>query len=551
MSTKVDGSESVSVVEPSFNADISTASSRKRIFGFLEEKWNRIQIGHQGTSSVERLESFDYYCKTASWTRVVVVYVIAPIPALSTALLLECLPLQSPSEGWAANWVFWIRLTLTTAVMGCAGMSKLVTLVPDLDPTFFRRQLVACSASAAYVGTALIAAIIIGFPIPLMWYVGGFVVGIYAQVIMVLVFGREPFVNRSATLQRFIPYFAAIMTLCNIYPLYKILDGFVPKQFAAKQFMVRCTRGLEDFMAQIVAMTVDFFSALFVSACMSTTSSMYLSMLFIAADIGQSLLEFWDVRSNANTVKQLLLDRHESSLRFKGGVSITAIKNSRESTFNLVDWILAVTRDPFAVDITLLKNSLLSSSAVSRTTEQTLQVLEISGIFSAASNTSRHHPRLLPRSIRVANATILPKNSDQVTAFTTAPSLESIKDEHGVNHETSDRLRHTATSESLVRQGLRLLFHCEYLTLVEYVECVVPLVFMIYKSVLKQLPNAVYYPGGADKWETGAVTNILIFAALEVVSLLLLHFYLQRQFSFSPLYQLAFVDLYGATTTQW
>ncbi|KAG4224333.1 hypothetical protein PC116_g27213 [Phytophthora cactorum] len=73
-------------------------------------------------------------------------------------------------------------------------------------------------------------------------------------------------------------------------------------------FKIECTREMEDFVAQIVATTADFFSALFVSVCISTTTSMYLSMLFIAADIGQSLLEFWDIRVNANTVLRLLRD---------------------------------------------------------------------------------------------------------------------------------------------------------------------------------------------------------------------------------------------------
>lgn len=89
-------------------------------------------------------------------------------------------------------------------------------------------------------------------------------------------------------------------------------------------------------------------------------------------------------------------------------------------------------------------------------------------------------------------------------------------------------------------QSLQLLFHCEYLAWVEYVECVVPLVFVTYKLVLHQLPNAAYYPDTQGDWNTAALINMLVFAALEVGSLLLLHHSLQRKFAFSPLYQLAF-----------
>ncbi|KAE9331779.1 hypothetical protein PR003_g14840 [Phytophthora rubi] len=95
--------------------------------------------------------------------------------------------------------------------------------------------------------------------------------------------------------------------------------------------------------------------------------------------------------------------------------------------------------------------------------------------------------------------------------------------------------------KTLIFEALQLLFQCEYLVLVEYIECLVPLVFAIYKSILRLLPNVIYYPAGVGNWGTSAVENTLIYAALEATSLLLLHYFLRRKFEFSPLYQLAFV----------
>lgn len=86
-----------------------------------------------------------------------------------------------------------------------------------------------------------------------------------------------------------------------------------------------------------------------------------------------------------------------------------------------------------------------------------------------------------------------------------------------------------------------MLFYCECLLLAEYVECVVPLLLVTYKEILRQLPNAIYYPDGVGIWGTSAIANTLAFAALEAGSLLLLLYFLQRKFVFSPLYQLAFV----------
>ncbi|KAL3666847.1 hypothetical protein V7S43_007797 [Phytophthora oleae] len=123
-------------------------------FARLEEGWNAIQVGRQGSYSVERLKSFDHYL---------------------TVVLLECMPLRSPSDGWAANWVFWIHLTLMSFVMVFAGTSQVVTLVPDMNPTFIRRQLVVWLATILYVGGFLVAASSLSvFPIPLQLYIGGF-----------------------------------------------------------------------------------------------------------------------------------------------------------------------------------------------------------------------------------------------------------------------------------------------------------------------------------------------------------------------------------------
>ncbi|GMF14685.1 unnamed protein product [Phytophthora lilii] len=221
------------------------------------------------------------------------------------------------------------------------------------------------------MATFLFGASVIGFPVPLMWYTGGFVVGLYVPLMQLMAFGLEPFKKTSPchrNLQRHIHYFNAYMALLNIFPLCKVLYDFVPVAYrsiaviilpiwrlAAKQYMVRSTRDMEDFIPGIVAMSVDFFSALFVSVCMTTQSSMYLSMLFIAADIGQSVLEFQDVRANAGTVIDLLRDRHASSERLKMSSSKHLSLTSTLKFTRLVDLILEATRDPQAFHITSLK----------------------------------------------------------------------------------------------------------------------------------------------------------------------------------------------------
>ncbi|KAG2983187.1 hypothetical protein PC118_g9576 [Phytophthora cactorum] len=69
------------------------------------------------------------------------------------------------------------------------------------------------------------------------------------------------------------------MTLIGIYPLYKVLYSHVPLayrsivviilpiwKFAAKSFVARSSRQLEDYIPELAASSVDFFGTLFVSS---------------------------------------------------------------------------------------------------------------------------------------------------------------------------------------------------------------------------------------------------------------------------------------------
>ncbi|KAF1789008.1 hypothetical protein GQ600_8134 [Phytophthora cactorum] len=419
--------------------------------------------------------------------------------------------------------MFWIRLTLTTAIMGFAAMSKLVTLVPDLNPTFSRRQLVTWGASAAYVGTALPAAIVIGFPVPLMWYLGGFFVGIHVQAMLLLVFGREPFMKTSAcrpNLQRFVRRLAASLTLANIYPLYKVLYGFVPVQNRGIVAVLICRFG--SFVLNILsALSFPYASHHNINVSLDA---------FHAADIGQSLLEFWDIRVNANTVLRLLRDRHASSQRLK--MSKSERFSRTPSTSNLVAWILAVTRDPTAAYVW----SLLPSSDVSKTSTDVAGA-EVSIVYRDASS---QPPRLLPRAIRVAKAAIFPEHSNQVAVFTaeTEATARAIKEK-----TVPTTIRLTASDTLELPQKDPKAYSCfianTYVGRVRRVYCAA-----YFRGVPVSTQTATecgVLPWRGDNWETGAMTNILVFAALEIASLLLLHFFLQCKFSFSPLYQLAFV----------
>lgn len=121
--------------------------------------------------------------------------------------------------------------------------------------------------------------------------------------------------------------------------------------------------------------------------------------------------------------------------------------------------------------------------------------------------------------------------NSKIQAYQNSPSSTSSANPKQASVERSKRI---------IQQGLQLLFHCEYLALVEYVECVIPLVFMTYKTLLVHLPNIVYYPSQFASWNLSSATNILVYALMEVGSFVLLEKFLRRSFAYAPLHQLAF-----------
>ncbi|ETL39138.1 hypothetical protein L916_09464 [Phytophthora nicotianae] len=422
------------------------------------------------------------------------------------------------------------------------GIAAFNLLVPNFGLTVKRRILVAIGTCVGYVGTCLfaVATKIVGFPIPFVWQGGGLLVGVYTPMMFLLVFGLSPFAQNSPFrphIRRYLRLLLAYMSLGAVFPLYKLLYESVPDvykggalvvlplwKFAAKHYIIWASRELEDFIPVIVAMTVDFFSAMFVSVCISSSGSLYLSFLFIAVDVGQTMLEFREVRTNAQTVLDLIENRYGSTASVHYDNENSA---SDSDTTKLLPKILAITRNPVAFSVTSLKRIRLCACLphpITKEQTEKIKILEASGMYGPKGLISGRRRRRSRRQHQGARRLL------KGTSILPEPSARCVPD---------NMMPTGGKPRELVEQSLQLLFHCEYLALVEYVECVIPLVFATNKMVLTHLPNVVYYPGNTN-WGMIALANIFIFALLEVGSLLLLNYFFQRKFAFSPQYQLAF-----------
>jgi hypothetical protein len=109
--------------------------------------------------------------------------------ANSCPVLLESLPLQPPSDGWSANWVFWLRFELMEMMVSFVGNGTLSCFIPDLSFTFGKRLCAALGVSLAFTGTCLFAASTFAFPVPFTRQFGVIPVGVYSVATMRLVLG--------------------------------------------------------------------------------------------------------------------------------------------------------------------------------------------------------------------------------------------------------------------------------------------------------------------------------------------------------------------------
>ncbi|KAL8015660.1 hypothetical protein Plhal710r2_c030g0113311 [Plasmopara halstedii] len=496
-----------------------------RMWSCLEKIWKGIQVGRQGSYSVERLESFNAYCQVTSRTRVILLCLLTPVPTLAVAILLECLPLRHPSEGWKANWMFWVQMS------------------------HVKNFTIAFLLTVMTVTTMILLSIKIGFPLPFTEQIGNVVTAVYIPVLFVLVLGKAPFANNSNCRPYFVRFRRcqhAYMALAIIYPYYKALYDLIPLQyrkftilmlpiwkFGAKYVVIGATRELEDFMPQLLSFTVDLYSSLLMSVCMSSAGSLFLSSLFIVVDVGQTILKFHELRANAFVVVQLLNQQRLSQ-------GFLQSESSTES-LELLAMILVVTRDPCASNIVSMRGVRLHACLPHPLPEERLkqlQILEASGLYCKNDTNNPRSARQCNFISRCYNRTLVQPIEPNLVNISTRQSTQTV----AYHSEVSDvKAKNGKRSKELVLEGLQLLFHCEYLALVEYIECIVPTVYVTYMSILEMLPNIVYYPGGAGKWGVFAILNIVLFAMFEIGSFLFLNHFIQRKFKVSPMYQVAFV----------
>lgn len=571
--------------------------------------WRSVQISHRGQYSIERLMAMDVYCRSTSILRIVFVCIATPLPALVISLLIELIPLQSPSAGSFANWGFWLRFWTTLGIMNLTMMWQLRVLIPELQFTLSKCVLASVIATSTYIGSAALVGELTVFPVPFLVALGGGTAVTISCTTILIVLGIRPSAMDSEVKTQLKHFFRLSFNcgvLLTVYPAYSALFlsaapwsqsalilGLQVFKLTMKNMMARALVHLEDFMPEYVVLLVDVFNMLYLTSCMQNASSIHTMVLIIGLDCSQSLWEIRSIMKRVTTMKFL--------------VEQIAQRSSRAGNSDFLELALYVCRTAGSTHRDGAKSIHLRACLphkISREDAKLLETLETQNIFARGGREPRrrslpaggmiHSQSLVQTFARVMPQPDAPLASVRpVTATTTTTPVVSIQPREAtplrvtlprrLNKLDSQggalnvaacigTFRALSSSErndiTLLHETLQSLFHVEYVMLVEFVECIIPFIYIIYSFVRSTMPSEKYYPhshhsddnndddtAGEDSlWSLFA--NVMLYTGLEFASFVMLNVMYWRKLRFLPLYQLGFVlenqiDLVQSKLVMW
>lgn len=268
-----------------------------------------------------RLQSFTQYSHTTSWLRVVIVSVLSFVPSFACTVLIELLPLRSPSEGWRANWMYWIRLYLSTTTFSFGIAIQMTVLIPAAGLKAKHLVLIAIGASAGATLEIMVMARYWRFPVPFTSILAtpGFQISRYV-CLRLSIGAREwqenPEIKKQVSDASKIALIQS--TLVLVYPVYNAiflrLDGLAQVafvlvlptlRFAFKRLYARVANRLPA-ASTFGPASIELFDALYLFKCMQSASSILSGAVLIIVDLIQNIYHFHHLHKLVQDVEQKL-----------------------------------------------------------------------------------------------------------------------------------------------------------------------------------------------------------------------------------------------------
>ncbi|KAK1932325.1 hypothetical protein P3T76_012319 [Phytophthora citrophthora] len=273
------------------------------------EFWEAAQVELHGFYSVERVRELIAYNQRVSILRALVVMFLIPWPCVIITILVDMIPLRSPSEGLEANYLFILRVFLAFWVATIVINLQFRHSVPSAPLPNWR--IVISGAFSAVLTTSVVYALsmAIGFPLPFgiitvspAW-VAFMLIPLLSflkkaradpQVWPLVINTLKVWVCQESLVVIYPTYFYIFTTLpANLKTWYAFLLPII--KIFLRNVMSRTVVHLNDEIPEVVLMNVEVFNSLFMSYCMQNTPSILTTLGLIAIDGAQMLASMHDV----------------------------------------------------------------------------------------------------------------------------------------------------------------------------------------------------------------------------------------------------------------
>ncbi|TMW62615.1 hypothetical protein Poli38472_005233 [Pythium oligandrum] len=457
-----------------------------------------------------------HYADNRSWPRVMSVCFLSALPCLVMNVLLECIPLRPISEGLATSQTFWIRSSIGLHFIAFTSLELYRLFVPSIPSTLRQIVVMTIIVGTGTTITEYLCALWLGYPVP-------FCAVLTAPMFMTLmvacvVFSWGKFLKENKEvfleLQHFHTVISIIFSLAFIYPAFNY--AFVCFNSTQQSWFA--------FLLPIIKLAVKncvspfVFHAFFVAICMQSAISYRTTAVLMLTDFVHAGISLYGIS---------VLTKRIQDTRAK--VFYSHRKNTKSelrlSWSELPDHIFFLVKsDPKLQEVHNIRVS-------SRQTTQTRKSTSPSVVTPLTV-------------VPVEPSGAQPSGPVLQLSFT-QPTTASIPD---LVPKAEQQLLLQALDENeraaYVGSVLKLLHMIECLVLIEFTELIIPFVYSVYLYATFHLPNHAYHTQLRDLTEDEirrVIGNNLVYATLELLSLVILQIHLYRKFHISAAHQLAYV----------
>lgn len=432
----------------------------QRLLEHLETLWDRVQVEHKGSYSVERMQSVKKYSEETSLVRALSVLIFTPIPCLVAVLCTDCFKLASLAEGVSHSQLLWLRTAMVNFFISWTQIKRCHRFVTGLPETP-RFDLAASWALAlSTTGFLWVLALSIDFPLPFASLVGG--IGWWTLAVPLFFIRFGSFVRASPEISHQTKLFTwsivSEMNTVSLYSVYTVVfvglgvneqiafSLLLPiMKIASKNITRRLFQHKEDLIPEVVVFTTEMFHSLFLVIFLQNSRSIGTTFVLMAVDVACSLLAIRDVQ----TILDRNIERCATAYAAKSGIPMVV-----RSLLPVAAYIL---NKP---DVTVHESGIR--------------------LLSEASQLFAIRPTQVAPTASALQSLATPDSKQQETRESTLSWMRpAITTEERAFADSLSK----QDQRLIVRDILKLLHLTEFLLLIEFVEIVVPVVYCTYAIV--------------------------------------------------------------------